>query len=193
MTMRTSIVGLTGSLRAHSTNRGVLHAIQEMLPENTHMEIFPVEDLPYYNMDLETNEPEGVRRFKEQLRQADGIFIVTPEFNGSIPGILKNALDWASRPYGASAMAGKPTALCGASTGSGGAQSAQIHLRHILGSFHRSLHPLVITNPIVSIANSGEKFDPYGSLQDEATRQQLHELLLALLACVQQRRSGCLV
>jgi chromate reductase len=130
-----------------------------------------------------------VRCFKEALLQADAIIIATPEFNGSIPGVLKNALDWASRPYGESALAGKPTAICGVSEGAGGTRRAQRHLREILARFHPSRQPLVLEEPAVCIASSGEKFDVHGVLQDEATRQLLHELVCALLEHVPQTRS----
>lgn len=193
MTTQPLILGFTGGLRARSTNRGILRAIQELLPAEVQMEIFPVEALSHYDMDLEACEPETVRRFKETLRQADAIIIATPEFNGSIPGVLKNALDWASRPYGESALAGKLIAICGTSEGAGGTRRAQRHLREILARFHPSRQPLVLEEPVVCIANSGEKFDAHGTLQHEATRQMLHDLLCALLEQMSQTRPVTLV
>lgn len=109
MSTSITLVGLTGSLRKHSVNKGVLHAVQDLLPQDVQMEILSLEELPYYNMDLDGHEPEAVRLFKEKLQQADAIFIATPEYNGSIPGMLKNALDWASRPPKQSVMIGKIT------------------------------------------------------------------------------------
>ena len=193
MTTRPLILGFTGSQRARSTNRGILRALQELLPAEVQMETFPVGDLPPYDMDLEACEPEHVRCFRETLLQADAIIIATPEFNGSIPGVLKNALDWASRPYGESALAGKPTAICGASEGAGGTRRAQRHLREILARFHPSRQPLVLEEPAVCIANSGDKFDVHGTLQHEATRQLLHDLLCALLEQLPQTRPVTLV
>lgn len=181
MSTRLSIVGLTGSLRAHSVNRGLLRAAQELLPGDARLEIYPVEELPYYNMDLEVDEPGTVRRLKQAVRQADAILIVTPEFNGSVPGVLKNALDWLSRPYGQSAMAGKPTAICGASGSPGGTASAQAHLRHILGRFHPQMRAALLAGPVVQIAMSGDKFDSAGNLQDETSREHIRELLRTLL------------
>lgn len=180
MSTQMFLVGLTGSLRAKSVNHGVLRAVQDLLPPQVRMELLALEALPYYNMDLEADEPASVRRFKEQLRQADAVLIATPEFNGSIPGVLKNALDWASRPFGHSVMAGKLTAITGAG-GRGGTAQAQAHLRLILKRFGVA----VLEQPEVYIANSWEKFDPDGHLQDEASREQLRVLLIALLAAVQ--------
>ena len=181
MSTSITLVGLTGSLREQSVNKGVLRAVQELLPPDVQMEILPLGELPYYNMDLEADEPEAVRRFKEKLRQADAIFIATPEFNGSVPGLLKNALDWASRPYRASVMTGKPTAITGAGA-FGGTASAQAHLRQILNRFGVP----VVDAPEVYIANSWEKFDANGDLTDGPTREQLRELVTALLRRVLQ-------
>lgn len=181
MSSSITLVGLTGSLREQSVNQGVLRAVQELLPPDVQMEILPLGELPYYNMDLEADEPEVVRHFKEKLHQADAIFIATPEFNGSVPGLLKNALDWASRPYGASVMTGKLTAITGAGA-FGGTASAQAHLRLILNRFGVP----VVDGPEVYIAKSWEKFDANGDLTDGPTREQLRELLEALLSRVQQ-------
>lgn len=135
-----------------------------------------IETLPCFNMDLEQDEPASVSAFKAQLGQADAIVISTPEFNSSLPGVLKNALDWASRPYGASAMVGKPVAIVGAGAFDG-TVSAQSHLRLILSRFGVT----VLEQPEVYIARSWEKFDEQGNLQDEATLHQLRALVDALL------------
>jgi chromate reductase len=127
-------------------------------------------------MDLEQDEPASVSAFKAQLSRADAIVIATPEYNSSLPGVLKNALDWASRPYGASAMAGKPVAIVGAGAFDGTA-SAQAHLRLILSRFGVT----ALEQPKVYIAKSWEKFDEQGNLQDEATLHQLRALVDALL------------
>lgn len=127
-------------------------------------------------MDLEEDEPASVSAFKAQLSRAAAIVIATPEFNSSLPGVLKNALDWASRPYGASVMAGKPVAIVGAGAFDGTA-SAQSHLRLILSRF--GVTPL--EQPEVCIIESWEKFDGQGNLQDEATLHQLRTLVNALL------------
>ena len=176
MSNQPTIVAIAGSLRAQSVNRGVLRAIQGLLPEDIKMEMANIETLPYFNMDLERDEPASVSVFKAQLSQADAIVIATPEFNSSLPGVLKNALDWASRPYGASAMAGKPVAIVGAGAFDGTA-SAQSHLRLILSRFGVT----ALEQPEVYIAKSWEKFDEQGNLQDEATLHQLRALVDALL------------
>jgi chromate reductase len=176
MATQLALVGLTGSLREGSANRGVLRAARDLLPADARLEILALDTLPYYTMDLEADEPASVRRFKEQLHQADAVLIATPECNGSIPGVLKNALDWASRPFGQSVLAGKPTAITGAG-GRGGTARAQEHLRQILTRFGVA----VLEAPEVSIANSWEKFAPDGQLQDETTRDHLRLLVTALL------------
>lgn len=187
MSTRTYLVGLTGSLRKHSVNQGVLRALQQLLPVEVRMEILSLDVLPHYNMDLENDEPEAVRRFKEQLSHADAVFIATPEFNGSIPGVLKNALDWASRPFGRSALAGKPIAITGAG-GRGGTASAQAHLRHMFTRFGVAIP--VLAQPEVYIANAWEKFDDHGNLKDTATRDLLRDLLQALLEAVEAQEQA---
>lgn len=181
MSTSITLVGLTGSLREQSVNKGVLRAVQELLPPDVQMEILPLGELPYYNMDLEVDEPEVVRRFKEKVRRADAIIIATPEFNGSVPGLLKNALDWASRPYGESVMTGKLTAITGAGA-LGGTASAQTHLRLILNRFGVP----VLDGPEVYITKSWEKFGAKGDLTDGPTREQLRELVATLLRRIQQ-------
>ena len=134
MATQLALVGLTGSLREGSANRGVLRAARDLLPADARLEILALDTLPFYNMDLEADEPASVRRFKEQLRRADAVLIATPEFNGSIPGVLKNALDWASRPFGQSVLAGKPTAITGA-----GVVGAPLALRSTCARSSRAL------------------------------------------------------
>lgn len=179
-----SLVSFAGSLRQQSVNQGLLRAAQELLPQEVRMEILALDALPYYNQDLEADEPTSIHSFKEQIRHADAVLIATPEFNGSIPGVLKNALDWLSRPPGASVMAGKLTAIIGAG-GGGGTANAQMHLRQILTRFQVA----VLDQPQVHIARSWEKFDTHGNLQDEASREHLLRLLTALLEAVQARRT----
>ena len=182
MSTQPIIVAIAGSLRAHSVNRGVLRAIQGLLPAHIQMEMANIDTLPYFNMDLEQDEPASVSTFKVQLSQADAIIITTPEHNSSLPGVLKNALDWASRPYGASVMAGKPVAIVGAGAFDGTA-SAQAHLRLILSRFGVT----ALEQPEVTIAKSWEKFDEQGNLQDEATLHQLRALVDALLQRIDEQ------
>ena len=115
-----TILGIAGSLRKASFNRAALRAAQQLVPEGVSLEIFDLEGIPPFNQDEEAHPPERVVQFKQRIRAADAILIVTPEYNYSIPGVLKNAIDWASRPYGDSAWEGKPVAVMGASVGAHG-------------------------------------------------------------------------
>lgn len=183
MSMHVSLVSFTGSLPQQSVNTGLLRTARDLLPQEVRMQILSLEALPYYNLDLEADGPASVHSFKEQIRRADAVLIATPEFNGSIPGVLKNALDWLSRPPGASVMAGKLTAIVGAGGGAGTA-NAQMHLRQILTRFQVA----VLDHPHVCITNSWEKFDADGDLRDEASREQLGGLLIGLLEAVKAQR-----
>src|SRR5216684_6926926 len=171
------IVGFTGSLREKSYNKAALRAAQELLPPGAELEILSAGDLPHYNQDLERDEPEAVRTFKEAIRQADAVLIVTPEFNSSIPGVLKNALDWASRPQGDSAWSGKAAAIMGASLGAIGTARAQYHLRQILVA----LNLFTLNQPEVVIADAAHRFDENGNLIHEPTKQLIRELLKNLV------------
>jgi chromate reductase len=136
-----------------------------------------ISDIPLCNPDHDgAGTPEPVQRFKHQITQADALLIATPEYNRSIPGVLKNAIDWASWPYGKSPMIGKPTAILGAATGNFGTLRAQMHLRQVL-QFTRT--PMVLY-PEVLIARAAEKFDDEGRLTDEQTRELIRQLLDAL-------------
>lgn len=175
------IVGFTGSLRKHSVNKSVLELAQRYVPEGAEMEIISLADLPMFNQDLEPNEPESVRHFKQAIREADAVVITTPEYNGSIPGVLKNALDWASRPAGQSAFIGKPVALLGAG-GRAGTASAQQHLRFILQRQRAD----VLEKPEVYITNAWEKFDAEGNLIDEESHQPIRALMQELVRVLEE-------
>ena len=129
MDKKTRILGFAGSLRKGSYNKSILSAALEMVPGDATLEIFDLEGIPPFNQDLETQPPEKVKEFKAKIRAADAILIATPEYNYSIPGVLKNAIDWASRPYGDNAFEGKPVAVMGASLGMLGTARAQYDLR----------------------------------------------------------------
>jgi chromate reductase, NAD(P)H dehydrogenase (quinone) len=172
-----TILGIAGSLRKKSFNRWALRAAQEVAPPDAQIEIFELDGIPPFNQDEEGNPPERVVKFKERIRASDAILIVTPEYNYSIPGVLKNAIDWASRPYGDSAWDGKPVAVMGASIGSMGTSRAQYHLRQ---SFvFLNMHP--VNQPEVMISNAASRFDEQGKLTDQDTRDRIRQLLEALL------------
>ena len=173
------ILGIAGSLRRGSYNRAALAEAQKMAPEGMRIEIFDdLGAIPLYNQDAEKDTPRAVAALKEKVRASDGVLFVTPEYNYSVPGVLKNAIDWASRPYGDSAWEGKPVAVMGASVGMIGTARAQYHLRQMF--VFLNMHAL--NRPEVMIANAAEKFDAQGSLTDEKTRGKIRDLLAALAA-----------
>jgi chromate reductase len=171
------VLGFAGSLRRGSFNRALLRAAAELAPEDVRVEVFDLDGIPLYNMDVEQQGlPEAVVAFKRAVREADAVLIATPEHNWSFPGVLKNALDWAARPAGDNPFRGKPVAVVGASTGQWGTLRAQLHLRQVLA--YLETHPL--SRPEVLVTNARDKFDAQGRLTDEATRARLRELLVAL-------------
>jgi chromate reductase len=180
-----NILGFAGSLRKGSYNRALLRAAGELLPEHTTLESFDLEGIPPFNQDQEGTPPDRVRELKGKIRAADSILIVTPEYNYSIPGVLKNAIDWASRPYGDNSLGGKPVAIMSASTGMLGGARAQYHLRQ---SFvFLDMHP--VNRPEVFVTFAGQKFDQEGRLIDEQTRKFIGELLKALVASTKRLKS----
>ncbi len=176
------VLGFAGSLRQGSYNRAVLRAAGELAPEGMSLEVFDLSPIPLYNADVEVaGVPEPVRQFKERIAAADALLIVTPEYLYSVPGVLKNALDWASRPSKDSPLNRKPVAITGAG-GLFGTVRAQGHLRQIL--LHNGV--LVMTKPEVYITRCREKFDANGRLVDESDRAAIRALLEALAAWVHQ-------
>jgi len=186
MSTTISILGIAGSLRKASYNRGALRAAQEVAPSDARIEIFELDGIPPFNQDEDKRPPERVVQFKKQIRAADAILICTPEYNASIPGVLKNAIDYASRPYGDSAWDGKPVAIMGASPGRLGTVRSQYHLRH---SFvFLNMYPL--NRPEVMIANADELFDEQGNLTDQDTRNRIKKLIEALVIWTRQLQKG---
>jgi chromate reductase len=171
------VLGIAGSLRGGSYNRAALRAATELLPEDATLDIFELDGIPGFNQDEEQNPPAKVVELKRRVRESDAILIVTPEYNYSVPGVLKNAIDWASRPYGDSAWDGKPVAIMGASIGSIGTARAQYHLRQ---SFvFLNMYP--INQPEVMIGNASQRFDAAGNLIDEATKEHIRHLVKNLV------------
>jgi chromate reductase, NAD(P)H dehydrogenase (quinone) len=171
------ILGIAGSLRKQSYNRWALKAAQGLAPEGAVLETFDLDGIPAYNEDEEGSPPSPVIALKAAVRAADAVLLVTPEYNYSIPGVLKNAIDWASRPYGDSAWEGKPAAIMGASIGVMGSSRAQYHLRQCCVF----LNMYTVNRPEVMIANAASKFDSEGKLTDDRTREQIRKLLQALV------------
>jgi chromate reductase len=176
-TNKIKVLGIAGSLRKNSLNKSLLESAIELQPDNMEIEIFDISDIPLYNEDTRVlGEPEPVKLFKEKIDEADALLIATPEYNYSIPGVLKNAIDWASRPPTDSPLNGKPLAIMGAG-GRMGTVRAQNHLRQIAVE----VNMFTMNKPEVLIARAREKFDKDGKLIDERTRTQLRKLLDAFV------------
>ena len=171
------IAGFTGSLRQGSYNKAALRAAGELMPDGSELEIVDLADLPFLNEDVEAaGVPVSVEAFKQKLGGADGVLIATPEYNYSIPPVLKNALDWASRGK-EPPLYGKPLAIMSASPGMFGGARAQYHLRQVCVS----LNLIPLNKPEVMIARANTKFSAEGVLEDERTRQAIKKLLEALV------------
>jgi chromate reductase len=173
-----NILGFAGSLRNGSYNRALLHVAADLVPKDVKLDIFGLEGIPPFNQDLEKSMPEIVKEFKAKIRSADAILIATPEHNYSIPGVLKNAIDRASRPYGDNSFDGKPVAVMSASTGMLGGARAQYQLRQVF--VFLNMHPL--NKPEVFVTFANQKFDENGKLTDEKTKEFIKQLLQALVA-----------
>ena len=173
-----SILGIPGSLRKASFNRHALVAAQALVPAGAALEIFELEGIPPFNQDQEKQPPTRVTELKAKVRAADAILFATPEYNYSIPGVLKNAIDWASRPYGDSAWQGKPVAVMGASVGILGSARAQYHLRQCF--VFLNMYP--VNQPEVLIASAAQRFNERGELTDETSRELIRKLLAELVA-----------
>ena len=174
------ILGIAGSLRRGSYNRAALRAAAELAPKGAIVETFELDDIPPFNQDDEQNPPAKVTELKRRIREANAILFVTPEYNWSVSGVLKNAVDWASRPHGDSAWNGKPAAIMGASTGAIGTARAQNHLRQIL--VYLNMFP--INQPEVLISHAMDRFDQEGKLTDVPTREHIVRLLQSLVYLV---------
>ncbi len=172
------ILGIAGSLRKTSYNKTLLRGAAELLPADVELEIFDLEGIPPFNQDLEKELPPKVQEFKSKVRTADALLIATPEYNYSIPGVLKNAIDWGSRPYGDNCFDDKPLAIMGASPGMLGTARAQYHLRQ--SCVFLNMHPL--NKPEVMVPFVKDKIDQNGRLTDETTRTKINELLESLVA-----------
>jgi chromate reductase, NAD(P)H dehydrogenase (quinone) len=171
-----NIFGFAGSLRKDSFNKMLLRAARELSPENVKVDIFDLEGIAFFNQDLENEPNDKLKTFKSKIKAADGILIVSPEYNYSVPGILKNALDAASRPHGTSPFEEKPVGIMGASTGMLGTARAQYHLRQTMVFFNS----FVMNRPEIMVNFAEKKFDQAGRLTDEMTVQKVREFMSAL-------------
>lgn len=172
------IFAFAGSLRKDSYNKALLRAAMELVPAGTRLEIFDLEGIPPFNQDLEMEPVEKLREFKAKIRAADAVLIATPENNYSIPGVLKNAIDCASRPYGDNAFDQKPVAVMGASVGMIGTARAQYHLRQCFVF----LNCFALNQPEVMVPFAQDKIDSDGRLTDQKTRELIRQLLENLVA-----------
>lgn len=172
------ILSFAGSLRKGSYNKALVRAAVELAPENVAMEVFDLEGIPPYNQDLENTPPEKVTEFKEKIKSADALLIATPEYNYSVSGVLKNAIDWASRPKTGNPLEGKPVAIMSASIGRLGGARAQYHLRQSF--IFLNMHP--VNQPEVMLPSAADNVDANGRLTNEQTRELIRQLLEALVA-----------
>src|SRR5690349_18868120 len=177
MSQTIRILGIAGSLRRESYNRAALRGATQLVPQQANLEVFELDGIPGFNQDEEKNPPAKVVELKQRIRNADAILIVTPEYNYSVPGVLKNAIDAASRPYGDSAWAGKPVAIMGATVGTLGTARAQYHLRQMFVF----LNMPALNQPEVMITDAAKKFDSEGNCNDEGTCTRITKLLEALV------------
>lgn len=180
-----NLLGISGSTRKASLNRALLKTIADVLPPEAKLTLWDgLETLPIFNSDLP--EPPAVVALKSAIAAADGVIVAVPEYNYSIPGGLKNALDWVSRPPATSPLRGKPTGLCGAATGMSGTIRAQTHMRQMLVYSDTP----VMNQPEVLIPRAHERFDQSGTLTDESTRQLIARYATAFAAFVRKQHIG---
>ena len=176
------ILGIPGSLRKASFNRMALEAAKALLPTGATLETFGLDGIPVFSQDLEGSPPPRVVELKQAIRAADAVLFCTPEYNYSIPGGLKNAIDWASRPYGDNAWQGKPAALMGASVGNLGTARAQYHLRQSLVFFDMPL----LQQPEAYVGDAFSLFDEAGEFNSESTQAFFESFIGAFAAWIER-------
>src|SRR5262249_34127384 len=170
---RIKLLGISGSLRAQSYNSGALSVVGSVLPEDMEFDVAGLTDLPFYNADVEQHGfPAPVESFRRNVAAADALIFAVPEYNFSVPGVLKNALEWLSRPPN-SPTNGKPCAMLGASVSPLGTARGQFHFRHICVS----LNMIPVNAPHVDITNAKTKFDAQGRLTDQASIDLIRQLI----------------
>jgi chromate reductase, NAD(P)H dehydrogenase (quinone) len=181
------VLGISGSLRRDSYNSGLLRAAADLLPPGAELEVFDgLKAIPPYDADddVETG-PAAVQALRDAFARADAILVATPEYNASVPGVLKNALDWASRPHATNPLRGKPAAVVGTSTGMFGAVWAQSDARKILSTIGAR-----VLESELPVPEAAERFDADGTLRDTEVEAQLSELLIELAGAVEAREAA---
>jgi len=181
-----TVAVFVGSLRKESFNKKLALALKDLAKDTLAFNIVALDDVPMYNQDMETDLPAPVARIKQAVAEADGVLFVTPEYNRSIPPVLKNALDWCSRPPGKSVWTGKPVALAGTSPGAVGTAVVQAHLRSVM----TMLGMCVMGQPEVYISWSHDYFDEQGRVAEEKNRSFLNLFLTKFAAWIEQHGCG---
>ena len=184
MSQPVDVAVLVGSLRKESFNRKMAHALAELAPPSLKLEIVEIRDVPHFNQDEEANPPPASAAFKARIMKAQAVIFVTPEYNRSVPGVLKNAIDVASRPYGKSAWSGKPAAVMSVSPGAIGGFGANHHLRQSLVF----LNMPTLQQPEAYIGQAGSLFDAGGKLVKPETREFVGKFMNAFAAWVEKIR-----
>ena len=185
MDERWNVAVLVGSLRKESFNRKMANALRKMAPASLDLEIVEIGNLPLYNQDDDANPPAASAAFKARIEQADAVLFVTPEYNRSVPGVLKNAIDIASRPYGKSAWNGKPCAVISVSPGAIGGFGANHHLRQSLVF----LNMPTLQQPEAYIGGAADLFDAQGDIAKASTREFLQKFLAAFATWIERNAS----
>jgi chromate reductase, NAD(P)H dehydrogenase (quinone) len=181
------VVAFAGSLRGGSYNRALVNAARELAPERMTISAIEIGELPFYNADVEAEgDPARVVEFKAAIRAADGVLIATPEYNEGLPGLLTNAIDWASRFPGSAPLTGKPVAMMGASPSPVGTARAQVHLRQVLGH----VGARVLPPPELLVAAAHERFDAGLRLTHEGSRAVLKALLERFARWIERERAA---
>jgi chromate reductase len=180
----TKIAVFVGSIRAESVNMKLARALEAHRPEGTEFVYVDITGIPLFNQDHESNPPQEVQTMKDTIEQADGVLFVTPEYNRSIPGVLKNAIDWVSRPYGNNSLAGKPAAVTGASGGSLGTALAQAHLRTIL----LYLDTTLMGQPELYFGHVMQQFDDAGAVTDPGKVEHLQKYMKAFTTWIDTKK-----
>jgi chromate reductase len=181
------VLGISGSLRRDSFNSGLLRAAADLLPPGAELEVFDeLKAIPPYDADDDVEPaPAAVAALRDAIADADAVLVATPEYNASIPGVLKNALDWASRPHATNVLRGKPAAVVGASTGMFGAVWAQAETRKVLSTIGAR-----VLDAELPVPEGDERFDAEGTLNDPEVEEQLAEVVGALVEAAEIRAAG---